>query len=50
MNQEHKSILGRNRVNIIVNIANPIDVSEALLAGGVFTESMKQEVEVACYF
>ena len=50
MNQEHRSILKRNRVDIIENIANPIDVSEALWAGGVFTESMKQEVEVAYCF
>ena len=46
MNQAHRSVLKRNRVDIIEGIANPIDVSEALYINGVFTESMKQEVEV----
>ena len=46
MNQEHRSILKRNRVEIIENIASPVDVSEALFTVGLFTDSMKQEVEV----
>lgn len=45
MDERHRSVLKRNRVKIIENIANPIDVSEALYANGVFTDSMKQEVE-----
>ena len=46
MDHAHRSILKRNRVDIIEGIANPIDVSEGLYSNGVFTESMKQEVEV----
>lgn len=45
MNQTHRSVLQRNRVEIIEGIANPKDVSEGLYINGVFTESMKQEVE-----
>ena len=46
MNQAHRTVLKRNRVDIIEGIANPIDVSEALYINGIFTESIKQEVEV----
>ena len=46
MNPEHRSVLKRNRVKLIEGIADPLSVADALFANGVFTDSMKQEVEV----
>ena len=46
MDPAHRTMLKKNRVEIIEGIANPIDMSEALYINGVLTESMKQEVEV----
>lgn len=45
MDPEHKSILKTNRVKLIEGIADPISVSDVLFSNGVFTDSLKQEVE-----
>ncbi|KAK3587303.1 hypothetical protein CHS0354_011284 [Potamilus streckersoni] len=45
MDERHKEILKTNRTNLRKNIANPEDINDVLFSRGVFTESMKQEVE-----
>ncbi|KAL3861922.1 hypothetical protein ACJMK2_007934 [Sinanodonta woodiana] len=45
MDERHKEILKTNRINFRKNIANPDDINDMLFSRGVFTESMKQEVE-----
>ena len=48
MEQAHRRLLQTNRTKMISNIANPLDVVEKLFEKSIFTEAMKQEVEV-CY-
>ena len=35
----------KNRINIMVEMANPIEVSDVLYMKGVFTQSMVEEVQ-----
>lgn len=46
MEPQHRKILQRNRTTIIENMAKPTDVNDLLFEEGLFTESMRQEVEV----
>lgn len=46
----HRKLLQKNRTKLIDNISNPIDVVEKLFEKNLFTEAMKQEVEVCKKF
>ena len=46
MDPLHKSLLRKNRTNLIDNIAKPDGVSDKLFERQIFTESMRQDVEV----
>ena len=46
MDAIHRKVLQTNRTNIINNIADPLALADRLFEHGVFTESMKQDVEV----
>lgn len=46
MDDLHRKVLRQNRTKFIENIAKPLDVNELLFEYGIFTEGMKQEVEV----
>ncbi|KAL4221023.1 Caspase 9 [Mactra antiquata] len=45
MDPIHRKVLQTNRTDIIGNIANPLELVDLLFSRGIFTESMKQEVE-----
>ena len=46
MDELHRRILRKNRTGLIENIAKPDDVNEKLYERQVFTESMRQDIQV----
>lgn len=47
MEERHKRILQRNRVNLVRDL-NPSDMYDGLLSKGIFTQDMIDEIKVVC--
>lgn len=45
MEEQHKKILQRNRINLVTNL-EPSKLYDALLEKGVFTQDMIEEIKV----
>jgi len=49
MDPAHRQLLQQNRIFIISNMANPMQVADLLFERDVLTEGMRQEIEVHNY-
>ena len=49
MDQTHRDILKKKRVDIVDNIANPHEVVDALFAGGILTDDLKEQIQVKLF-
>ena len=45
MDQKHRGILTKKRVELVDNIANPQEVVDALFSGGILTDDLKEQIQ-----